>query len=96
MGVPNYFDFVGVELVRIDAVRGFERDVTVIDYATARSDGSLEWKGRGPNWKLAENGPQLSLRPEQGVWVARDQDGNIVDPVDERVHCLIKSLQRTA
>jgi hypothetical protein len=81
---PNWvdtgLDFVGVELVRIDAVRGFERDVTVIDYATARSDGSLEWKGRGPNWKLAGNGQQLTLRPEQGVWVARDHDGNIVDP----------------
>lgn len=78
--VDTGLDFVGVELVRIDAVRGFERDVTVIDYATARSDGSLEWKGRGPNWKLAENGQQLTLRPEQGVWVARDHDGNIVDP----------------
>lgn len=73
-------EFIGVELVRVDAVRGFERDVTVIDYATARSDGSLDWKGRGPTWQLTEMGQQHTLSSEQGVWVARDQNGNIVDP----------------
>ncbi len=78
--VDTGLEFVGVEFVRIDAVRGFERDVTVIDYATARSDGSLDWKGRGPNWQLTEMDQQLTLSAEQGVWVARDQDGNVVDP----------------
>lgn len=38
-------DFIGVELVRIDAVRGFERDVSIIDYGTANPDGLLDWKG---------------------------------------------------
>lgn len=73
-------EFVGVELVHIDAVRGFKREVTVIDYATARSDGSLDWTGRRPNWQLTENDQQLTFSVEQGIWVARDQDGNIVDP----------------
>jgi len=81
---PNWVDrgleFIGVELVRIDAINGFERDVTIVDYATGRADGSLHWKGRAPNWKLKEKDEELLFTAEQGVWVARDTEGNIVDP----------------
>lgn len=78
--VDTGLEFIGVEVVRVDNVRGMERDVTVVDYATARSDGTLDWKGRGPNWQLTEEGQQLTLKAEQGVWIARGADGTIVGP----------------
>jgi len=78
--VDSGLEFVGVELVRIDAVRGLKRDITVLDYATAGDDGVLDWKGRGPNWQLTEHGQELHVSVEQGVYVARDPVGKIVDP----------------
>jgi hypothetical protein len=72
--------FVGAELVRIDAIRGLARDVSVVDFATANPDGSLHWKGRGPNWQIREKGQELQFRSEGGVWVARDKSGSIVGP----------------
>jgi hypothetical protein len=73
--------FIKAEFARIDAVRDFSYDITVLDTATElSSDGSIQWKGRLDQWVMRNPGEQLTFTAEDGVWVARDGSGNIVEP----------------
>ncbi len=55
--------------------------ITLLDFADSfTKDGSIEWKGRGPVWKLKKKGDTLVLRAENKGWVAQDSKGEIVEP----------------
>lgn len=83
---PRYLDenklkIESVEFIRIDSKKDFTFQVTVLDFANSfKGDGSIEWKGRLPQWVLKEKDEELAFTAENGVWVARDKNGNIVEP----------------
>jgi hypothetical protein len=77
----NHLRFLKAEFARIDGVRDFAYDITALDTATTLDDdGTIRWKGRLDIWVLRNQGDQLTFQVENGEWVARDPDGNIVKP----------------
>jgi hypothetical protein len=82
---PRYADrnlrFLKAECLRIDRVRDSGYDINGIDSATSLDDnGNIQWTGHPSAWVLRNQGDQLTFREENGDWVARDKDGNIVEP----------------
>ncbi len=77
----THLQFVKAEFARIDNLRDFAFDITVLDTATQlASDGAIMWKGRLDQWVIRENGGQLTLTVENNQWVARDASGHVVKP----------------
>ena len=75
----EHMHFQRAEYARIEHVRDFAFDITLLDTATQLgSDGCICWKGRLDQWVLNEPGAQLTLTAENGEWVARDIHGSIV------------------
>jgi hypothetical protein len=82
---PSFVDtgmrFVKAELATIDRVHEFSYDITVVDTAGRLLDGdAIDWKGRGDQWVIRENGGALVMVAQNGKWVAYDLRGNIVEP----------------
>jgi hypothetical protein len=83
---PCYVDegkleFVNARWYRIDSRNDFQYEATETDFANSfKEDGTLEWKGRKGQWFLRKQWDQLIMKSENGVWVARDVNGNIVEP----------------
>lgn len=82
---PRYADsnlkFLRAEFAKIDAVRGLALDITVLDTAVAAdSNGKIQWRGRVDQWVLRNQGDELTMSVENGRWVARDANGNTVEP----------------
>lgn len=82
---PRFADsklkFVRAEFARIDAVHDLKLDITVLDTAVAvGADGTIGWRGRVDHWVLRNQGDAVRMSVENGRWVARDQNGNIVEP----------------
>ena len=81
-------DFVDehMELVKVDyreIVSSNEDEVTsrILDTATeVDEDGMILWKGRDDQWRLTNSQKTLIFTAEKGEWVARDENGNIVEP----------------
>ena len=70
-----------VEYIQIEAKEDFKYKINVLDFANSfKEDGEIEWKGRPPNWTLRGKGDELKLIAKNGKWVARDKDGNIIEP----------------
>lgn len=79
--VDEHLQFIKAEFLRVDAVREFGFDITIIDTAKdLASDGAIQWRGRPEHWVLHHKGDRLILTAESGRWVARDVAGNIVEP----------------
>ena len=81
---PHYVDknlmIERVEFIQIISVKGFEYKIKVLDLATSfGKDGSIEWKGHPGRWYLKKKGVELILAVENGRWVARDKEGNIIE-----------------
>ena len=77
----RHLRFLKAEIIRVDAVREFAFDVKVLDTATELAEnGDIRWKGRLDRWVLSKQGDMLTFTAENGEWVARDQQGNIVLP----------------
>jgi len=75
-----YLQFQRAEYARIEHVRDFAFDFTVLDTATELgADGSICWRGRLDQWVISEPFGQLHFTAENGEWVARDKHGNIVE-----------------
>lgn len=74
--------FVGAKYVVMKDSDGASINVDTIDFAPGvRPDGRLDWKGRAEQWILAKQWDALTFTSdENGERIARDQDGNIVDP----------------
>lgn len=43
-------------------------------------DGTILWKGRGPQWRMKNAGDLLQFEVVNGEWVARNTAGEIVEP----------------
>jgi hypothetical protein len=70
--------FVKAEYLVIREIDDMQMKVDVLDFANSVHDGRLTWKGRPGRWTLKNKGDQVQLSVEQGEWVARDLNGNIV------------------
>ena len=70
-----------VEYIRIEeCLNDSEYKISVLDFADSfTKDGQIEWKGRRPQWVLREKGETLNIAVENGKWVARNSDGEIVE-----------------
>ncbi len=73
--------FQNAEFIRIESKQDFNYQVNVLDFANSiKNDGTIEWKGRRGNWVLREKNDELSFEVENGMWIAKDKNGNIVEP----------------
>ncbi len=63
------------EYVRVDLVKDFSFESTVLDTATKFPNGRITWKGK-PKWTL-KRGEELKLVVENGQWRAYDVDGKL-------------------
>jgi hypothetical protein len=79
--VDAYVSAVAVEWLRIDSEGpDFSYQVTMLDFANSfSSTGDIEWKGRLPQWKLTP-GQQATAIVENGHWVVRNENGDIIEP----------------
>jgi hypothetical protein len=77
----NYLTPLSVEWLRVDAEGpGDAYQVTKLDFANSfGSEGEIEWKGRLPHWQLAP-GQMGRTIVENGHWVMRDGNGELVEP----------------
>jgi hypothetical protein len=79
--VADGLEFVNAKYVVMKSSDGAAINVDTIDFAPCvRPDGRLDWKGRTEHWILAKQGDALKFSYEDGEQVARDLEGNIVDP----------------
>jgi hypothetical protein len=77
----KHLRFVRAEFARIDHVREFSFDITMLDTATElAADGDIVWRGRLDQWVLREQNDTIVLTAEKDGWVARDMSGKIVEP----------------
>jgi hypothetical protein len=72
--------FVKAEYLIVKQIEGMKMKFDILDFSNSVSDGKLEWKGRPGRWVL-QKGEQVQVTVEQGEWIARDLNGNIV-PID--------------
>jgi len=82
---PSYVDknleFKRAEYILIEKVKEFGFEAKVIDTAIDLShEGDILWRGFGNQWSLKNQGDELSLSVENGFWVARNTNGDIVEP----------------
>jgi len=71
--------FQKAEYARIERVRDFAYDITWLDTATElEEDGAIRWKGRLDQWVIREPYGQLTFTAQNGEWIARNRDGEIV------------------
>jgi RES domain len=76
----QHLQFVEAELLRIQEVRENGFEVLPLDVAKdVDASGVLAWRGRPKQLVVTRDRP-LVLTAENGRWVARDVDGNIVEP----------------
>lgn len=79
--VESSVEFVKASLVEITHVDGLKAKLNTLDTATRiDAHGSIQWKGHGDRWTLRKQGDEVRLIFEDGEWVGRDSDGNIVPP----------------
>lgn len=83
---PSFIDsggivFEEVEFIEVTKIYDFKYDINILDWANSISGtGTIEWKGRLPQWTIKEKGGELKFNAENGKWIARDKNGNIVEP----------------
>jgi hypothetical protein len=69
--------FVKAEYLVVREIEGMKMKFDALDFSNSLHDDRLEWKGRPGRWVL-EKGEQVRVSVEDGEWIARDLDGNIV------------------
>ena len=79
--VEKFMVLEQVEYLRIDDVIGTQGyRHTSIDFANSFSpDGTIEWKGRPPQWTFANDG-SVTAREEDGETIFRNKNGDIIPP----------------
>ncbi len=84
---PDYVDRgMSVEDVQYIKVnkhpKELEYSIEVLDSAKQFSDsGEILWKGPPKKWTLNKEGAVLLFRVENGKWVARNKEGDVVEPL---------------
>lgn len=70
-----------VEYIQVTDDSNGSYKIIMLDFANSfTEDGRIEWKGRLPHWVLRNKGDQLTVAVENGKWVARNTDGEVVEP----------------
>lgn len=83
---PGYIDDGGLEFLQVEFIEvtkqyDFKYDINILDWANSiSSNGTIEWKGRLPQWTINETNRELKIVEENGKWIAKDSNGNIVNP----------------
>jgi hypothetical protein len=86
--IDGGLEFVNAKYVVMKSSDGASINVDTLDFAPGvRPDGRLDWKGRTEQWILAKQGDTLAFSFENGERIARDQDGNIVEPQIKTPSC---------
>lgn len=68
-----------IEITGGDKNSGYE--IKRLDFANSfAKDGKIEWKGRLPHWIIRKRGETLKVAVENGKWIARNPNGEIVEP----------------
>ena len=44
-------------------------------------DGEIKWKGPPQKWILDKTNSTFLFKVENGKWVARDNNGNVIEPI---------------
>lgn len=74
-------EFIEAEWIEVTNVYDSKYDIKILDWSNSISkEENIEWKGRLPQWTLKEDGDELKMGVENGKWVARDKNDNIVNP----------------
>lgn len=68
-----------VEEVHIDAIRGQEIQYTRTNFASQFPGSKIEWQDKVLHWTVPP-GTLIKMTAEPDGWVARDENGNIVNP----------------
>ena len=70
-----------VEYIQVTDDSNNSYKITMLDFANSfTEDGRIEWKGRLPHWVLRNKGDTLIVAVEDGKWVARTPNGEMVEP----------------
>jgi len=79
--VDKNLELQKVEYVYVDEVAdNLTYKLRVLDFANSfTKDGHIEWKGRHPQW-VVRQGESLRVSVENGRWVARNTQGDIIEP----------------
>ncbi|MCK5272437.1 MAG: hypothetical protein KAJ52_07660 [Sedimentisphaerales bacterium] len=81
MAVDEKLVLKKVEYIQVTDDSNGSYKITMLDFANSfTEDGRIEWKGRLPHWVLRNKGDQLTVAVENGKWVARNTDGEVVEP----------------
>ncbi len=74
-------EFISVEYVEVIGIQDFKYEInTLAESNTINQDGTIIWEERIQHWSKLVNFEDLTFDFEDGKWVARDDDGNVVDP----------------
>jgi hypothetical protein len=68
-----------VEELTIEAVSDISISYKRTDFSSNFEDGLISWTGKALHWTLAP-GKQITMTAELDGWIARDLEGNIVNP----------------
>ena len=59
-----------------------EYQYSILDSSDNFNDnGKINWKGKPRKWHIDREGSFLVFKVENGKWVARDKEGNVVEPL---------------
>jgi hypothetical protein len=79
--VDRALKFDKIEFARVERVKETAYDISWLDTAAKiADDGTIQWRGRLENWSIREPFGQLTFTAENGGWIARDAEGNVVEP----------------
>lgn len=78
--VDKHLKLCKVEYYQVDEAEVSEFKIRIVDFAnTVDEVGGIQWKGRRPHWVMKEKGQVLHIAVENGNWVARNENGEIVE-----------------
>jgi len=77
--VDQFLHLDYVEEILIADVQGKNISYTCTDFSSKFDGGNIVWTGKPLHWTMAP-GAMLTVKAESDGWVARDENGNIVNP----------------
>ncbi len=79
--VDKSLEFKSIEYIEIKGMKDRQYEIEILDSATKMDQmGNFLWLGRRLHWQIKENGGELTMKSENGMWSAYDRDGNCVEP----------------
>lgn len=76
----RFLELINVKYIEVgDATGDMQFQINKIDFANSFPDGKIQWRGRHEQWTLPPS-RHFTFTAEYGEWVARDENGEIVEP----------------